>query len=159
MLAPFRSRATAARLADRVQAFDEHQPADNAKEDNVGEPHQEIDLAHRFQRIEQLNPEGCTDQAADQKHGAHPKIDRPALEVRKYAGEGRGDDLVRLGRHGDGGWNADEEQKRRHQETAADPEHARQDANHAAKPQQKEGVDRDFSDRKIDVHVAYYASV
>ena len=140
-------------LGDGVQALDEHQRADDAEENHVGELDQQIDLPDGAQRIEKLHTERGTDQPANQQHAAHLQIDGFALEMRQHAGKGGGDDLVRLGRHRDGGRDADEEQERRHQEPAADAEHARQDADQPAKPKQKKCVHADFCDGKVDQHV------
>jgi hypothetical protein len=45
-----------------------------------------------------------------------------------------------------------EDQERRDQKTAADPEHARQETHRRAHRQQDEDVDGNFRDREIDAH-------
>jgi hypothetical protein len=123
-----RARRIARRLSTNISA------ADDAEEDDVAKPHQQIDLPDPRERGEDLHPDGRADKAADQQDRAHFQVHRLAPEMRQHAREGGGDDLVRLGRHGHGGRDADEEQKRRHQEPAADAEHARQDADEPPKP-------------------------
>jgi hypothetical protein len=104
LLARGRGRAgVRARPADRAQAFDEHQRADDAEEHHVAKPHQQIDLPDPAERGEDLHPDGRPDKAAHQQDGAHLQVDGLAPEMRQHAREGGGDDLVRLGRHGDGG--------------------------------------------------------
>ena len=53
--------------------------------------------------------------------------------------------------HGDGRGDSEEEQDRRHQETAADAEHARDEAHQGAGGDQQGGVDGDLGDGEIDV--------
>ena len=104
------------------QAFDEHQRADDAEESDVAEPDHQIDLADSAQKGEEPDAEGRAEQAADQQHGAHLEVDVAALPMRQHAGDGGGDDLIGLGTDGDGRRNADEDQDRRHEKPAADPE-------------------------------------
>ena len=42
--------------------------------------------------------------------------------------------------------------QRRHQEAAADPEHAGQETDRPAEPEQQEQIDRHLGDGKVDVH-------
>ncbi len=50
------------------------------------------------------------------------------------------------------GRDADEDQQRRHQEAAADAEHARDEADREAHREQQEDVDRQIGDWKVDLH-------
>ena len=50
------------------------------------------------------------------------------------------------------GDDADEDQQRRHQEAAADPEHAGNEADREPHAENEEDVDRQVGDRKIDLH-------
>ena len=52
------------------------------------------------------------------------------------------------------GVHADEDQQRRHQESAADAEHARDESDREPHGEQQEDVDRHVGDRKIDLHDA-----
>ena len=79
--------------------------------------------------------------------GQDPRV--PVLPHQDGAGDSSGQ-----GCHGDGGRDADEEQKRRHQEAATNAEHTRQDTDQPAQPQQKEGVDGYLGDRKVYQHEA-----
>ena len=58
---------------------------------------------------------------------------------------------------GDGGdrdrrRNADEDLQRRHQEAAADPEHAGHEPNRRAHRQDEENIDWDIGDREVELH-------
>jgi hypothetical protein len=48
--------------------------------------------------------------------------------------------------------NADEDQERRHQEAAADPEHAGHKPNRRAHRQDEENIDRNVGDREVELH-------
>ena len=138
--------------SQRIQALDEHQPADDAQEHDIGQLDQQIDLPDGLQRVEDLHAQCRAYETADQQDRAHPQIDRLAPEMRQRAREGRGDDLVRLRRDGDRRWNTDEEQKRRHQKTAAHPEHARQHADKPAQPEKQERVDGNLGNGEVNLH-------
>ena len=60
--------------------------------------------------------------------------------------------MARYGRDRDRRQDADEDQQRRHQEAAADPEHARDETDREPHGEQQEHVDRDVGDRKVDLH-------
>ena len=81
-------------------------------------------LAETSQECEQPDAQPGADYAADQQHRAELDIDRPALEMCQSAGDRRGDDLVGTGGDRNGGRDVVEDQQRRHQEAAADTEHA-----------------------------------
>ncbi len=130
MLAPCGSAAGFC-FAQGTQALDEHQAANDAEEHDIAEANEQIDLTERFEVVEKHHAEGGTYEAADQQDNAHSEIDGLSLKMREHAGKGRRDDLVCLGRHGNRGRDADEEQKRCHQEAAADAEHAGQNTHHA----------------------------
>ena len=48
--------------------------------------------------------------------------------------------------------DADEDQQRRHQESAANAEHAGHETNRGAHRQEEENIDRNIGDRKIKLH-------
>ena len=52
----------------------------------------------------------------------------------------------------DRGRDADEDQKRRHQEAAADPEHAGDEPDRRAHRQDEENIDRNVGDREVELH-------
>jgi hypothetical protein len=60
--------------------------------------------------------------------------------------------VARHRRYGDSRRDADENQQRRHQESAANAEHAGNEADRESHCQQQEEVDRQVRNRKIDVH-------
>ena len=153
VVAPTRCPLLAApRFGHRGDALDEHQHADCAEEDDVAERHEQIDLADGAQRGEDLDADRRADEATQQQDETHLEVDRAPAPMRQHAREGRGDDLVRLGRHGHRRRDADEDQERGHQKAAADAEDAREKADPAAESEQKQGVHRHFCDRQVDVH-------
>ena len=54
--------------------------------------------------------------------------------------------------HRDGGRDADEDQERRHQEPAADAEHAGNESDREPHEEDQEDIDGQFGDRKVDLH-------
>ena len=52
----------------------------------------------------------------------------------------------------DRGRDADEDQQRRHQKSAADAEHAGHETNRRAHRQDEENIDRNVGDRKVQLH-------
>ena len=62
-----------------------------------------------------------------------------------------GQDLRRLGGDGDRGRDAHEDEERRHQEAAADPEEAGNEAHRCTHPEDEKNAHRHFSDRQIDL--------
>ena len=48
--------------------------------------------------------------------------------------------------------DADEDQKRRHQEAAADAEHAGDEPDRRAHRQDEENIDRNVGDREVELH-------
>ena len=52
----------------------------------------------------------------------------------------------------DRGRDADEDQQRRHQKAAADPEHAGHEAHRRAHRQDEEDIDRNVGDGEIELH-------
>ena len=145
-------RLRAARLAQGIQAFEEHQRADDPEEHDVTKLHQQIDLPQTLEVVEHENAQPRSGQPADQQHRPHGKVDRPAPEMRQHGREGGRDDLVGAGGHGHRGGHADEEQKRRDQKPAADPEHARQHPDQPAQTQKHVCIHGNFGDWQVDVH-------
>ena len=146
-------RFSALGLADGVEAFDEHQPANDAQKDNITELDQQIDLSERLQVVEDHHTQTGADEASDQQHRAHPEVHGLSPQMRKHPRERRSNDLVGFGGHGDCWRDADEEEQWRHQEATTDAEHAGKHAYDSAQPQKEKGVDRDFSDGEIYLHV------
>lgn len=56
----------------------------------------------------------------------------------------------------DRGRDADEDQERRHQKTAADAEHAGNETNRRAHRQDEENIDRNVGDREIQLHAGRF---
>ena len=139
-------------LADGSEALDEHQPTDDAEEYDVAKLDQQIDLSEGFEVVEQEHAECCAYEPSYQKDNAHLEVNRAPFEVGKNAGEGRGNDLICFGGHGDGRGDADKKQKRRHEEAAANTKHTRKHTHDSAKPKEQKGVHGNFGDRQVDLH-------
>ena len=136
----------------RAQAFPEHQPADGGQQDDVGQRDHEIELAERAQQREGPDAERGADDAAAQQHQRQRRIDRAPPPIGDRAGKRRGRDVARDGRDRDRRRDADEDQQRRHQEAAADAEHAGDESDRRAHRQDEEDIDRKVGDRKVELH-------
>ena len=145
-------RRAAALPQDGARALDQHQGADDAEKEDVGQADYQVDLADGAQPGEQLDAEIGAEETAREQDAAHLEIDVAAPPVRDHARHRRRNDLVGFGRHRDRRRDADEDQQRRHQEAAADAEQAGKKTDSAAQPHQQEHVDGDLGDRKIDLH-------
>ena len=73
-------------------------------------------------------------------------------QARERARHRRGGDLRLLGADRDRRRDAEEDQERRHQEAAADPEQPRDEADRRAHRQDEQHVDGDLGDREIELH-------
>ena len=113
----------AARFAQRIQAFYKHQRTDNAQKDNIAQLDQQIDLPLRLQVVEYHNTHCGPRQTADQQHRSHFEIDGFSPEMGQHAREGGRNNLIRLCRDSYSRWDADKEQKWRHQKAAANSKH------------------------------------
>jgi hypothetical protein len=89
------------RLADRIDALDQHQRADDAEHRDVGHGDEEIELAGASQEFDDFDAEHRADDAACQKDGAHLEVDILASPLGQRAGDRRGDDLSCFGADGD----------------------------------------------------------
>jgi len=78
---PYPARTPAS--ADRVQALDKHQRADDPREHHIAEPYDKIDLPHRPQCREDLHPERCAESPASQQDQTHFQIRCPAPDMRQ----------------------------------------------------------------------------
>ena len=108
---------------------------------------------------EQPDADGGAEDAAGQQHQAERQIDRAPPPVGDRAGARRGRDVARDARHRDRGRDADEDQQRRHQEAAADAEHARDESDRQPHGQDQQNIDGQVGDRKVDLHAGGPAGV
>ena len=138
--------------AHGVQAFHQHQTTDQPQKQHIAKVHHQFDLTEAFQPREHLYPQRGPDKTASQQDQTHFQVNRFAFEMRQHAGQRRGNDLVRASGHGHSGRDTDEEQERCEDKPAAHAEHARQDADHAAKAQQQVKAHRNFGYGKVDLH-------
>ena len=134
-----------------AHALGNHQRAHDAEEEHVGNTDGDIELADRAQRREQPDTEGSADNSACEQHGGQGEIDRSAPPIADRAGHRGGGDVAGDGRHCDRRRDAEEDQERRHQETAADAEHAGDESDGEPHRENDEYVDRQVCDRKIDL--------
>ena len=99
-------------------------------------------------------PSQRAERPADHQHPAHQVIDPAAPAVREHSRNARPGDLAGRRSRRDGRRDPVEDQQRRGQEPAADPEHPREDAHQPAQPDDDQAVDRKVRDGEIDVHPA-----
>ena len=90
--------------------------------------------------------------ASRQQNQPHLDVDIAASPMGENPGKTGGEKLIGLGGHRHGGVDADEDQQRRHQKTAADAEQTRQEAHQRTHSQQQKNVNRHFRYWQIDLH-------
>jgi hypothetical protein len=108
-----------------LEIVDHHQPGDRAEEQHIGQRDHQVDLPQRLQLREQGNPDDAADGAPQQHDDAQLEIDIAPPPMGQHAGDGGGDQLVRLSGDRDRRRNADKDQQRRHQEPAPDSQETR----------------------------------
>ena len=74
-------RLALARPHDRAHALDDHQHADDAEQDHVGEADGDVELAEPAQHREQPHAAERADDAADEQHRGERRIERAAAPV------------------------------------------------------------------------------
>ena len=151
-----RRRNTAPCPQDCTQAFPEHHCADRGQQDDIGQRDHQIELTERAHLREGPHPERGADHAAAQQHDHQQRIDGAASPVEDRAGKRRGGDVTGHRGNRDRGRDADKDQKWRHQEAAADPEHARYKANRCAHRQQEKDIDRNIGDWEKELHARLF---
>src|SRR5262249_61916828 len=91
------------------------------------------------------------DNAARRQNEAKGETDRPAPPIADSAGHRGGGDVAGDARHRDCRRDAEKDQQRRHEESAADPEHAGDESDREPHSENDEHVDRQGCDRKGDL--------
>ena len=135
--------------ADR---FEQHEAADEPHQRDVGDVDEKFELPGAPQCVEGPDADdGARDTARDQNEGKLA-VERPPTPVGEGASRRGGGDLRRLRRDGDSGGDADEDEQRRHQKPAADPEHARNKADRDTHAEDEEHIHGKFGDRQVDLH-------
>ena len=119
---------------------------------DVGKADHEIELIERAQPREQRDAAGGADDAAGEQRQRQRDVDRAAPPIGDRAGKRGSRDVGGDARHRHGRLHADEDQQRRHQEAAADAEHAGNESDRQPHRQDQKDVDRKVGDRKIDLH-------
>ena len=154
MLMQLTRRAGATTDHPGMHAFDQHQRAERQEQRGIGEADEKLDLARAAQQGEEPDAEHRTGEAADEHQPGHDEIEIAAPPVRERARYRGADQLIGGTRHRDRRRHADQDQQRREQETAADAEHARENADRRAEQQQADNVERDRGDGQVDVEYA-----
>jgi len=111
-------------------------------------------LPPRLQQPEQPRAEQRADDPAGDQHAAHLHVHPVAAEIGEHAGNARPRHRARGAGGGDGGRDAIDDQQRRGEEPAADPEHAGEQPHPRAERDDDERVHRQVGDRQVKVHPA-----
>jgi hypothetical protein len=148
---PQRCRHAMPRADDCAHAFVNHHGANDSQQCHVREPDHQIELVQRTQFGEKPDTGGRTDDAGTEQHHCQRDIECALAPIADRAGKRRRRDMTGYGCHGDCRRDPDEDQQRRHQETAADAEHARDVADRESHPQHKEDVHGQVGDGKVDL--------
>jgi hypothetical protein len=129
-----RNRLVVGGAAERVDALPKHQSADGPQKHDIQQRDDQIELAQATQHGEDLYADRGAGKTADQQHKSELDIKRAAAEMRKRAGNRRGDNLVCAGGNRHRGRDVVENQKRRDQKAAAHAKHAGQETHCRAHP-------------------------
>ncbi len=133
---------------DGARALADQQHADDAQQRDVGQADHEIELIERAQPREQRDTADGADDAAGEQHQRQRDIERVAPPIGDRAGERGGRHVGGDARHRHRRLHADEDQQRRHQKSAADTEHAGNEANREPHREHEENIDGNVGDRK-----------
>src|SRR5262249_22072777 len=126
--------------------------AAGAEEEQVGSADGDAELADRAQQREQPHTRYGAEDAAGQQHQGEREVERTAAPIGNRAGHGGGRDVARHGRHRYRRRYPDEDQQRRHQEAAADAEHAGDEPDREPHREHEEYIDRKVGDREVNFH-------
>ena len=137
---------------DRPHALDHHHAADRAEQKHVGNADGDVELADRAQQREQPHPRHGADDAAGQQHQGEREVERAAAPIGDRAGHGGSRDVARYRRDRHRRRYPDEDQQRRHQEAAADAEHAGNEPDREPHREHEEYIDRKVGDREVNFH-------
>ena len=148
-----RHALSAALAQDRAHAFRHHQPADRTEQDHVGQTDGDVELTDTPQKREQPDAGNCADsrhrsagqaQAQNRPPCAASRRSRRKTTTRRCG--------LRRSRPRPRALMPDENQQRRHQEPAADAEHAGDKSDRKTHTEYQEDIDRQIRDRKINFH-------
>ena len=136
----------------RAQAFPEHQCADGGEQRDIGQRDHQVELAECAKLREGPDAERGAEGAAGQQHRRQRRVNCAPSPVGYGAGKRRRGNVAGNRGDRDRGRDADEDQKRRHQEAAADAEHPRHEADRRAHREDEKNVDGHVGDREIKLH-------
>ena len=137
---------------DRARAFDHEHRADPAQQQDVGQADGDVELSQPAQQGEQRDAGNGPEHAAHQQHHRERQVDRVPPPIADGAGKRRRRDMARDRGHRHRRGYAEEDQQRRHQEPAADAEHAGNESDRDAEAEDHEDIDRQFRDREVELH-------
>ncbi len=132
-------------------AFIQHQAADDAEENYIGERNHQINLSKGFHQAEDIDTDKRPQYPANQQHGAHLEINGPTPPVRDDARYGRGNSLVSLRGDRNRGRDTGKDKKWRHQEATANPEHAGKKSDRCPHTQNKKNIHGQLGNGKVDL--------
>ena len=127
-----------------ASAFKQHQRADNAEKYYITKAHKQIDLTNFPQKGKQHDAHAGTGEAANGENDTHLEIDIAPTGVCQNTGDRGCNDLIGLRGDRDRGRDADEDQKRGHQEPTTHAKKSRQETHAATHQKDQEDVDRHF---------------
>src|SRR5690606_3526394 len=139
-------------MQDLRQALVQHHAADRAEEQQIGQGYHQIGLTQQAQVAEQLDAHERAQGAAHRHDAADAVVDRLHAGIADDARGRGGDDVAGLAGHRHRRRDAQENQHRRHQESAADAEQTRHESNQRSQHDQERPVHRDFGDRQVNIH-------
>jgi hypothetical protein len=119
-----------------AERLDQHDHADRAEEHDVAERDHDVDLAALAQQLEQPDAAGRANEAAGDQDHAHAQVDIAAAHMGQHARGRRRQNLGCLGADRNRRRDPDEDQERRHQETAPDAKNTRQKTDGPAQAEQ-----------------------
>jgi hypothetical protein len=151
---PRRPRAAAPGRPELAHALGQHEAADNREQGHVRDHDDELELARPPHGGEKPDAEHRADEAAEREDDAELEVEGVAAERVEGARGGGGGDLGRLRGDRDGRRDAQEDEERRHQKAAADPEQAGDEADRRAHPENHEHADRHLGDGQVDLQEA-----
>ena len=135
-----------------AHALDCHQETQRAEQQDVADRDRQLDLALSLEPGEQPDTEYRAGQPAQQQREAHLEIDIAAPPMREHARQRGADQLIGRRGHRDSRRHANKDEQRGQQKAAAHTKHPGQKADRRAEPKQDENIQRDLSNRQVDVH-------
>ncbi len=128
-------------LAHALEAFHEHVAADDAQHHHVRDLDDKIGVAQGPQRLDEVYPQGAPNDSADDEDDPHLEVHVAQAVMGVGARGGGRHDLVGIRGCGHRGRDADHDEQRRHEETAAHAEQSREETHHPSQAEEQQDVD------------------